>query len=145
MTDQEKRSAKLAMVRVAQADVRDAVDSEQAARGGSYMAAWARAKAANPAVFDELSRQADDLEKIEYGQNEGDPFYKSQGIEEPTTRSNVPDVPGSKPSGSYPPDPRISRTWPQRPKPVKDPRVQGVASSKEPMLIQGGFATRLVD
>jgi hypothetical protein len=130
MTTQEKKAVKLAMLRHAQADVRDAVDEEQRKNGGSYLSAWARTKAKQPKLFDTVDEIADGIEELNKIKSGDDYEQDYPPYEAPKIKDNVPPnqpgQPAAKPSGAYPPDPRIDKSWPQRPAPVKDPRVQGV-------------------
>jgi hypothetical protein len=129
MTNDEKKAVHLAQVRHAQEAIHGAVAELRNNRPGlSFQSAWSTLQKTRPSLFDDLDKASDALSKITRGENEGDPFWRSQGLEEPVAKNNVPEGPTSRPHPEKSKDPRIGENWPQNPTRPKDSRIQGVAT-----------------
>ena len=119
----DSRDSKLAKLKAAQAAIHDGVNDLRNKRPGlSFQAAWSTLQKTRGDLFDALDKASDEL-KIEYGGNENDMFYESQGIKPPLAKSNVPDEPGAKPPGQGADDPR-AKGFPQYVPRPKDPRIK---------------------
>jgi hypothetical protein len=125
MNDEAQKKA--AALRDAQQNIHAAVNDLRNKRPGmSFQTAWSTLQQTRSDLFDSLDKASSELTKITRGQNQGDPFYRSQGLEEPTARDNVPPSrPGqlSKPPGQPAPETRVKPDFRSR-----DSRITGVHS-----------------